>query len=666
MSDTSILKKYVVDGKEYSTGYTAIEAQVMEDVEQRLNQFQPSGLSSAIAPDEEDLTTESRGFTNHVVLGPSYFTDFVDEDTIVIEITSVAQVGGVMTVTYLDDKKTGITELYKVGKSIQTTDTSVTIAADEYDLQTLKEFGIEIGGTDYTVTSVKKNGTNQIYGGPTVISTEYKVIKNKDKQYSPDAFSGKGRVILRKNVVSGMNILEQSAISMDSTIYIIQYDFNLNGQEIVVPLGSVLDFRGGSLNNGTIVLNKTEIWPNYDHLTKGTNLEVEGVPAAGTVRLSTGGIAPSTVMPNPDSSVQLTTSDDKTITRIFIQNADPDADQIVFSGIKVDMSGVIVDGADEYAVRSNTGGSDMVFGDGTTVIDKETGRIDMSLMQAIAPDTWTYNEDTGVGTLRVEEAYENGAYVDIPEDEHDEAHYLQMNFNEKARVHVVVDYTDGSQTNHTMTHYDYKDNVRLHEHKVMNKVTIQGTRTKVIIDDTSFLYRIYQQFEDEIITDASGFIYTVDPSTMDIIKTNPETQEQEIVDPSSLIGKIEEHQYVHIKNLHVVYPESEVVDDNGNVDLEKVTRVDKQNEHLIYDPSNGTLTYRCNKATDTGIYVDIPTDEEIHAKNITVNMVGMSKVKVSAEYLGYHGGHCQIFDGDDWRGVPKYINVDDSYFELKF
>lgn len=208
MSDTSILKKYVVDGKEYSTGYTAIETQVMEDVEQRLSQFQPSGLSSAIVPDEEDLTTETRGVTNHVVLeGPTYFNNFVEGDTIVIEFTAVAQVGGVMTVTYLDDKNTGISELYKEGKSIHTTDTSVTIEGDEYNMEMLKVNGIEIGGADYTVTSVKKNGTNQIYGGPTVISTEYKVIKNKDKKYSPEAFSGKGRVILRKNVVNGKNIL---------------------------------------------------------------------------------------------------------------------------------------------------------------------------------------------------------------------------------------------------------------------------------------------------------------------------------------------------------------------------------------------------------------------------------------------------------------------------
>ena len=97
-----------------------------------------------------------------------------------------------------------------------------------------------------------------------------------------------------------------------------------------------------------------------------------------------------------------------------------------------------------------------------------------------------------------------------------------------------------------------------------------------------------------------------------------------------------------------------------------VNLIDKENEHITFDPSNGTLTYMCNKATDTGIYVDIPADEEVCGKNITINMVGTSKVKVSAEYLGYHGGHCQIFDGDDWRGVPKYINIDDSYFELKF
>lgn len=91
------------------------------------------------------------------------------------------------------------------------------------------------------------------------------VVKFKDKAYNPDNFSGKGRVYLRKNITQvqdptthatkTVNLLTQSMISKENTIYIIQYDYNLNGQTITVPGGSTLLFKGGSISNGMINLN---------------------------------------------------------------------------------------------------------------------------------------------------------------------------------------------------------------------------------------------------------------------------------------------------------------------------------------------------------------------------------------------------------------------------
>ena len=105
------------------------------------------------------------------------------------------------------------------------------------------------------ITTVEENGAT--------------VFKFKDKVYNPDNFSGKGRVYLRKNIVTvkdpetsntyKTNLLTQEMLGKENTIYIIQYDYNLNGQTITVPEGCVLQFEGGSLNNGTLSGTNTTI-----------------------------------------------------------------------------------------------------------------------------------------------------------------------------------------------------------------------------------------------------------------------------------------------------------------------------------------------------------------------------------------------------------------------
>lgn len=90
-----------------------------------------------------------------------------------------------------------------------------------------------------------------------------------DKNYNTTEYSGLGRVYLRKNIVTvedlstgntiTTNLLQQSMVSKKNTIYILQYDYNLNRQTLSVPSGSVLLFEGGSISNGTIVGNSTKI-----------------------------------------------------------------------------------------------------------------------------------------------------------------------------------------------------------------------------------------------------------------------------------------------------------------------------------------------------------------------------------------------------------------------
>lgn len=104
-------------------------------------------------------------------------------------------------------------------------------------------------------------GTATITGNPTYIdyladeedvTTENGILKFKDKEHSSSDFSGLGRKYLRKNIIDGKNILTQEMISNPNTRYIIQYDYDLNEQEIIIPENCVLQFEGGSFNNGTI------------------------------------------------------------------------------------------------------------------------------------------------------------------------------------------------------------------------------------------------------------------------------------------------------------------------------------------------------------------------------------------------------------------------------
>lgn len=85
------------------------------------------------------------------------------------------------------------------------------------------------------------------------------VLKFKNKAYSTANFSGLGRVYLRKNIAGGRNILTQQMINQENTRYILQYDYDLNGQTITIPNNCVIEFEGGSISNGNIQGNSTII-----------------------------------------------------------------------------------------------------------------------------------------------------------------------------------------------------------------------------------------------------------------------------------------------------------------------------------------------------------------------------------------------------------------------
>lgn len=78
------------------------------------------------------------------------------------------------------------------------------------------------------------------------------VLKFADRAYNPDRFSGKGYKILRRNIIDGKNILTQEMINQPYTIYVVRYDFDLDGAQITIPKNCILKFDGGSLSNGKL------------------------------------------------------------------------------------------------------------------------------------------------------------------------------------------------------------------------------------------------------------------------------------------------------------------------------------------------------------------------------------------------------------------------------
>lgn len=108
-------------------------------------------------------------------------------------------------------------------------------------------------------------------------------LKFADKEYVPNQFSGLGRKLLRKRIVNNINLLQQSDINRAGTIYRIQYDYNLQGQTIQIPENCVLFFDGGSISNGTIVLNNTLVLPQCLDIAKNIKCNISGTYQNGQI-----------------------------------------------------------------------------------------------------------------------------------------------------------------------------------------------------------------------------------------------------------------------------------------------------------------------------------------------------------------------------------------------
>lgn len=100
------------------------------------------------------------------------------------------------------------------------------------------------------------------------------VLKFADKNATLIQYGGKNRVFLRKNIDnSGKNVLTGNMINATNTLYILQYDYDLNGATIVLGAGSSILFYGGSVKNGILNYSAGSIIPACDSFF-GYNLRV--------------------------------------------------------------------------------------------------------------------------------------------------------------------------------------------------------------------------------------------------------------------------------------------------------------------------------------------------------------------------------------------------------
>lgn len=104
------------------------------------------------------------------------------------------------------------------------------------------------------------------------------VLKFADRAYNLETHIGMGYKILRRNIIDGKNILTQDMINQPHTIYMIQYDYDLDGTTIKIPEGCILDFQGGSIVNGKVFSdNKTTRIVNPPKITESNDKIFFGV-----------------------------------------------------------------------------------------------------------------------------------------------------------------------------------------------------------------------------------------------------------------------------------------------------------------------------------------------------------------------------------------------------
>lgn len=113
---------------------------------------------------------------------------------------------------------------------------------------------INLGGVDYDIRDkvleqevgkiqpIVNQGTINNAADEEDLTSENNLLKLKDRSN----VSGKGYIILRKNKSFAEQVIKEN------TIYEIRYEYDLNGGNVTIPKGCILEFKGGKITNGNL------------------------------------------------------------------------------------------------------------------------------------------------------------------------------------------------------------------------------------------------------------------------------------------------------------------------------------------------------------------------------------------------------------------------------
>lgn len=115
--------------------------------------------------------------------------------------------------------------------------------------------------------SMLSESVKQLFGNRSIVNladgedliSVNNILKFADKAYNTTQYSGMARKFLRKHIIDGVNVLTQEMIDKPNTIYILQYDYCLNGETITLPDNSIILWLGGKMYDGTLNINKARI-----------------------------------------------------------------------------------------------------------------------------------------------------------------------------------------------------------------------------------------------------------------------------------------------------------------------------------------------------------------------------------------------------------------------
>ncbi|MGJ1386383.1 hypothetical protein ACR782_09300 [Sphingobacterium spiritivorum] len=99
------------------------------------------------------------------------------------------------------------------------------------------------------------------------------------------------------------NVLRQADVNSGDTIYEIRYDYNLNGETIVIPVNCTLMFNGGSISNGTLIGSNTKIDSKSKNKIFSTDIIFEG--SFNTDKVTPEMFGAKTVIARPEDSSRI-------------------------------------------------------------------------------------------------------------------------------------------------------------------------------------------------------------------------------------------------------------------------------------------------------------------------------------------------------------------------